>query len=97
MRGRWARALPPNRRPVANLRAFTLIELLVVVSIIAVLAALLLPSLSKSKGRAQGINCVSNLKQLSLAWSLYTMTTAAIGAANWTTATNPATAADLGE
>jgi prepilin-type processing-associated H-X9-DG protein len=48
-----------------------LIELLVVVSIIAVLAALLLPSLSKSKGRAQGINCVSNIKQLSLAWSLY--------------------------
>ena len=51
---------------------FTLIELLVVIAIIAILAALLLPALSKAKQKAQGIQCVSNLKQLSVAWIMYT-------------------------
>jgi prepilin-type N-terminal cleavage/methylation domain-containing protein/prepilin-type processing-associated H-X9-DG protein len=62
-----ASAKPIRSRPAA----FTLIELLVVIAIIAILAAMLLPALSKAKQKAQGAQCMSNNKQLLLAWTMY--------------------------
>jgi prepilin-type N-terminal cleavage/methylation domain-containing protein/prepilin-type processing-associated H-X9-DG protein len=61
----------PSFVPRPSSRAFTLIEMLVVIAIIALLAALLLPALGKSKAKAEAVTCAHNLQQLSLAWILY--------------------------
>jgi len=65
------KADPKPRTIYAIVPGFTLIELLVVIAVIAILAALLLPSLSRAKAQALRVQCINGEKQLSLAWMLY--------------------------
>jgi prepilin-type N-terminal cleavage/methylation domain-containing protein len=90
----WTRQshLRQGRSPVPA--GFTLIELLVVIAIIAILAAMLLPALTRAKQQGQGAQCISNLKQLAIGWTMYTGDSRGFLARNGDEGGQPASLAD---
>lgn len=69
----WAVSQSQLRPATERRSGFSLVELLVVIAVIAILAALLLPSLSQGKQQAVSVACLNNLRQLQVCWQMYTM------------------------